>query len=383
MKKLLFCSFVLLLLIGSIKAQDFSITIDAERDAFYDQLVNPLDGKIFLPSKAYLRDIGTPATLTGDDDLSGIIWSCWDENYLYYYAEITDDAIFNDNATSSGSQWQNDKIEQKIDPDPIIEGTADVIQVGISAFGEDYAQAIGAVDNLSQDSDMRDIDGVVWVSTPEDYARKEVSNGYVLEWRLPFQYLNKNSRIFPAPAEGVVFGEAINLTDNDSGQRDNMLQWSAGFADGAWNNAQKHGKVTLLADHKLKYEAVCAHTEVTVVNDSEYVWYFGGTSVSVGPEQISKIPKSFTLSQNFPNPFNPNTIIRYSLNETDNVSLNIYDINGQMVRSLISNLIQNPGTYQINWNAKDEKGTAVTSGVYYYQIKHGSSVITKKMILLR
>ncbi len=89
----------------------------------------------------------------------------------------------------------------------------------------------------------------------------------------------------------------------------------------------------------------------------------------------------FHLSQNYPNPFNPSTLIRYEIGdirrETQHVSLRVYDILGRVVATLV-NKEQSAGSYQVKFNA-----SGLTSGIYYYQIKSGSFVETKKMIILK
>jgi hypothetical protein len=180
MKRLLYGAIVLLLIPGSASAQNF-ITIDAQRDAFYDNLTNPNDGKVFIPSRAFITSIHSEPPAGGDADLSGIVWSCWDDVYLYYYAEVKDDFVFVNNATSAGSQWQNDKIELKFNPDPTNAGTGNVIQVGMSALDSADAQEPAAVDNMNQDlPDLQDTAGVSWYSVRtqpggtwyEDFARR-------------------------------------------------------------------------------------------------------------------------------------------------------------------------------------------------------------------
>lgn len=110
MKKVLFCFYIFLLVISSAKGQDFSITIDAQRDAFYEGLTNPNDGKIFIPSRSYLpEDASKYGHPWGDADISGIIWTAWDSTYLYCSAETTDNFIVDNNKTN----WQNDKNEFK------------------------------------------------------------------------------------------------------------------------------------------------------------------------------------------------------------------------------------------------------------------------------
>ncbi|MEK6551963.1 MAG: T9SS type A sorting domain-containing protein, partial [Bacteroidota bacterium] len=94
------------------------------------------------------------------------------------------------------------------------------------------------------------------------------------------------------------------------------------------------------------------------------------------------LPTQFTLFQNFPNPFNPTTIISYTLPEQNIVSLKIYNILGSEVRTLISSE-QAPGVYKVEWNGRNNFGSKVASGTYIYRIKTGDFVQSKKMILLK
>lgn len=101
------------------------------------------------------------------------------------------------------------------------------------------------------------------------------------------------------------------------------------------------------------------------------------------------IPSEFSLSQNFPNPFNPVTTIRFALpsnmkpslaagkRETSNVKLIVYDMLGREVTTLV-NEEKSPGTYEVKWDA-----VGVSSGIYFYRLTSGSFIETKKMILLR
>ena len=90
----------------------------------------------------------------------------------------------------------------------------------------------------------------------------------------------------------------------------------------------------------------------------------------------------FSLSQNYPNPFNPTTKIDYSVPGASNVEIKIFDINGQVVKNVL-NEFKNSGRYSSNWEGVNDYGSKVASGTYYYQIKIGNFVQTKKMILLK
>ena len=94
-------------------------------------------------------------------------------------------------------------------------------------------------------------------------------------------------------------------------------------------------------------------------------------------ETASAIPSNYKLEQNFPNPFNPATNIRYSLIKTTQVTLKVYDILGRQVQTLV-NTVQAPGQYTVTFNAQ-----GLSSGIYFYQLNAGSFISTKKLILLK
>ncbi len=86
---------------------------------------------------------------------------------------------------------------------------------------------------------------------------------------------------------------------------------------------------------------------------------------------------TFNLSQNYPNPFNPETAIRFDIPEMSFVTIEVYDVLGNQIETLV-NAEKPTGTYEVEFNATD-----LPSGVYFYQLKAGDFVETKKMILLR
>ena len=94
-------------------------------------------------------------------------------------------------------------------------------------------------------------------------------------------------------------------------------------------------------------------------------------------------PTSFSLKQNYPNPFNSLTTISYSIPENGKeVSVQIFNLRGHLIRSLVENKIQNAGDYQIFWNGCDDMGKHVSSGIYYYQLQAGKISISKRMVLI-
>jgi len=107
-----------------------------------------------------------------------------------------------------------------------------------------------------------------------------------------------------------------------------------------------------------------------------------GTTVGIDKD-VHVNPFTYELHDNFPNPFNPETHIRFSIGGKENVKLIIYDIMGQQVRSLINGESYTPGFHAVHWNGLDNDGQKVPSGMYIYRIKAGSFVADKKMLLLK
>ena len=95
-----------------------------------------------------------------------------------------------------------------------------------------------------------------------------------------------------------------------------------------------------------------------------------------------QIPKQFALHQNYPNPFNPVTFINYDLPKRERVDLIIYNTLGQKVKTLLSKN-QESGYYTAVWDATNDNGNKVSSGLYFYRLQAGKFIDTKKVILLK
>ncbi len=93
-------------------------------------------------------------------------------------------------------------------------------------------------------------------------------------------------------------------------------------------------------------------------------------------------PHSFTLSQNYPNPFNPSTTISYSLRQSGEVELSIFNALGQTVRTLV-NGTKTAGEYSLTWNGRDDAGRLLSSGPYFYRLRVGEAVQTRRMLFLK
>ncbi len=103
----------------------------------------------------------------------------------------------------------------------------------------------------------------------------------------------------------------------------------------------------------------------------------------VNSENISLQPYEYALYQNYPNPFNPTTVITYQLKQKENVTLEIFDILGRRIKSIVNNVIENPGQHTVTWNGLNSNGEKVASGIYIYRLRAKNFVSSKKMILLK
>ncbi len=149
------------------------------------------------------------------------------------------------------------------------------------------------------------------------------------------------------------------------------------------------------------FDAFDGQTSDTTYHQGDHIAYITGfgyfsfgnakviprDSLDVGPitgivDNQPILPDEFVLEQNFPNPFNPSTDIRYSIIKPGQYSVVIYNLLGQKVRTLVNGQ-HNIGTHQLRWNGKDDSGNQVTSGIYFYRLSGKNVSITKKMILLK
>lgn len=120
------------------------------------------------------------------------------------------------------------------------------------------------------------------------------------------------------------------------------------------------------------YDRSLAQQEITAT------WNVTFPSVITGVQlQNTSVPQDFVLYDNFPNPFNPVTTIRYSVSQSKYVSLKVFDLLGREAADLV-NEKQNPGTYEIRFD-----GSNLSSGVYFYELRSGGFVSQKRMVLLK
>ncbi len=182
----------------------------------------------------------------------------------------------------------------------------------------------------------------------------------------------------------------------------------------AYNQAYVHGNMTVKINHSWVTAspgsgviAAGANSDIVVTCDASSLGagtYTGSLAISgqdqfhvlavqivpvtlhVTPQGIednaSNMPSEFELSQNYPNPFNPTTEIGFALPTKSFVSLEVFNVLGQKVKTLI-NADMEAGFRSITWNGTDESGASVTSGIYFYKLAAGNKIFTKKMTFLK
>jgi len=121
---------------------------------------------------------------------------------------------------------------------------------------------------------------------------------------------------------------------------------------------------------------------VSVPNQVTSAQIIVGDQAYLSGEHGALLPQDFTLYQNYPNPFNPTTIIRFALPQPSQVSLDIYNILGRKVVTLIDQPLQT-GYHTITWDGYDADGKSAASGIYFYRVTTNHHVEQKKMVLLK
>lgn len=192
-----------------------------------------------------------------------------------------------------------------------------------------------------------------------------------------------------SPANGVTINEhSAQLSWYLPAQSSSALSYDIELADNEeFNNS------IILSD----IEAL--NTKAENLEDGEYFWRVrskangevsefssaknfkvGNSITSVEDKEI--VPTEYSLDQNYPNPFNPNTTISYSLPEASYVTIKIYNMLGQEVKTLLQKEVT-AGKHNVVWNGENDYGVKVTSGTYIYRIVSGDFVQTHKMVLLK
>lgn len=133
-------------------------------------------------------------------------------------------------------------------------------------------------------------------------------------------------------------------------------------------------------------------TRLLIQGDSSSTRFEAGrmhpfTMTIEGPSAITEsgldeLVRGYSLHQNYPNPFNPSTTISYSLASALHITIAVYDINGNRVKTLLNTNMPG-GTHRVTWDGTNNSGDRVASGIYLYQLQTGNYTHTRKMLLLK
>lgn len=125
-------------------------------------------------------------------------------------------------------------------------------------------------------------------------------------------------------------------------------------------------------------------TEMRVVADLD-ADHYGIAPLTTGEITVfeqAAVPIEYTLGQNYPNPFNPNTTIEFSIPDADNITLNIYDITGRQIRTLIDGAVDR-GYHQLVWDGMDSTNKPVSAGIYLYLLQSDGVSIIRKIVVIK
>jgi hypothetical protein len=241
-----------------------------------------------------------------------------------------------------------------------------------STLGPDFQLLLRAVEYTAEsfDSEMFTYSGAyvdtTMRTTVAASALWDDENGYFLEWKIPFTELagkiSKRQSPFRdfewplfQPSAGQIIVFDADVTDSDQGDRGLNRFMRLGRYPALWRDSHNFG---------MRGQIITGGIP-------------GPVSIDFADDSTSERPSTIELSQNFPNPFNPTTTIRYSLPESQSVRLSVYNMLGQEVAVLV-NGVRPAGASVVNFDA-----SSLGSGMYIYRIITPSESITRKMMLIK
>ncbi|MCI0696357.1 T9SS type A sorting domain-containing protein [candidate division KSB1 bacterium] len=304
--------------------------------------------------------------VTGDVDLSGQMALMWDEDNLYFAAVINDTL-----PGAAGSAWFGDGLEIYLSNVPLAPGALNGPDHGTTFYDEaDGKYEVHLFVRYDAQADTSalivfmpaalgqvkgaDVEIVGALNADED--------GYFLEGRIGWNAIK-------SPTTGNTFnfqgGERVpaqfSLIDIDTplssvGYGAIQLLKNRGFGPNGNPGGQVWNTIDVLG--------------VSFVENN--------LRTGVAEKGRSEVARGFDLAQNYPNPFNPATAVKFTLDKPGIVSLKIYNISGQLVKTVIDNIAMNGGPHTVGVDL-----SGVTSGTYFYALQQGNRIIAKKMMLVK
>ena len=294
----------------------------------------------------------------------------WDGYYVYNAANSNQILVINPVGSTPVGKLAKTSALKDYFPHLIKSGWKINVTADVGEFKDSY-NYIGVIEDASDGEDRYDLPELPvigsYVSLYFDHEGKDgLTRPYTIDYRAPCE-------------EGVIWTMYCRTNINNKGNR---LQWKIdNFPDNY-----------IMAILDISHNRVVEMKENIYSFTNEYESYpirmmvFAGTEEFVEvklAEEKRKLPQKFNLSQNYPNPFNPATTIGFDIVRLSKVSLEIYNILGQRITTLINHRIYDTGSHEIIWDGTNDSGMAVSSGLYFYLIRTENFAKSKKMILIR
>ena len=262
--------------------------------------------------------------------------------------------------------------------------TALVLPEAMGGEGDVTYQVFGLPAGLAFDDSTRTISG-----TPEAAGVAEV-NYLATDSAEEDEALQFSITVNPALSFGDLFGSGKIVPDSHGlteirefviGQRVEGLT----LPEGTGGTAPLTYTLSPALPAGLTFDAVTRTIAGTPRAESETVYTYTVTDANgaIASLALQTLPAAFSLADNFPNPFNPATTIQYALPQAADVELTVYNVLGQPIRTLVAEH-QNAGRYVVEWDATNDSGHSLSSGMYFYRLQAGGEFHeVKKMLLLK
>jgi hypothetical protein len=308
---------------------------DGDLQEWYDSGIIPFE--LGATDNSY----GTPhlgfGAVDNDDDLYGTIYTAVDDEYFYVAAEILDNVVNND---ASAGWW-----------------TADVVQLCFGFYDQRGPKHVGMQRGAEPDykiyftptgANSDNGEGVLAEHGDGNYFHEVFNPDYVFEFRISLDAILIDDDVRLIPANGMRTPFEPMIYDNDGDGLEAIMVLSSTNDDNA--------------------HQTCEVWSNTWIGDRSTLGIDGDGGV---------IPYEFALFNNYPNPFNPVTTIKFSIPEIQQVTLKVYNLMGREVVTLVDQELQ-AGYHTTKWNAGN-----MASGIYFYRLISGNKSIKQKMILLK
>jgi len=201
-------------------------------------------------------------------------------------------------------------------------------------------------------------------------------------FRLNFIVNHEYNRSTPPGHTSMFFLESVKLETFYS-KEDSVLVMPLINANGVMNYSVSAALDTILMKNGFSFNYRIVARDKGIIPETSYApdtgYYKCVWNGTTGIDDDIQYPQTFSLSQNYPNPFNPSTIISYQLPKAGNVTLKVFDVLGNEIATLVDEY-RNAGSYDVQFTMNNVQ---LSSGIYFYQLKAGEFVETKKMILLK